>query len=214
MSAQQASVYGGPYWVVVGGNKAQTGVYKNQRYVTQIVVSAVMVLIFSSRPPNTALGRFRPLLPIVVTCKTLEQALQVHKLNAEIYNYVDAQDYSTNEWHILNSKLITDTLAGYDRFYAIRYGPETGIWVNFLWCVNNYVASLASRAHRPRNEIEYLTEDNNARYRGHKTFQDALLFMIDKEPFKSEAKRAASGPSKRVTFAVEDEAEDTVSPPP
>ena len=84
-------------------------------------------------PANTALGKFPSLLPIVIATKTHADALVVDELRATL----DRQGIERNDYSALRaffaSTEISELLTKYDKFYAIRVGKETGIWIDYPW---------------------------------------------------------------------------------
>ncbi|KAI0705682.1 hypothetical protein C8Q76DRAFT_801414 [Earliella scabrosa] len=140
----------GPFWVVLGGTEEMTGIWQYQR------------------PPNVALGRFRPLVPIVVIVKTAEDAARVNVLNTEIFARVDPDDYRALKAAISQSPTVSSLFAQYGKLYAFRWAEEPGIYVSFTW-----------------PEVEHYKSFSGAKYQGFESFADALLFMIDKEPYKT-----------------------------
>ncbi|KAI0713884.1 hypothetical protein C8Q76DRAFT_796802 [Earliella scabrosa] len=145
----------GPFWVVLGGPIEETGIWQFQR------------------PVGVAMGRFLPLVPIVVIVKSLEDADRVNDLNAEIFQHVDGDDYAALHHAISTSRTVRDLFTQHGKMYAFRWAQEPGIYVSFTW-----------------PEVEHYKSFSGAKYQGFETFCDAMLFMIDKEP----QKRAARGP--------------------
>ncbi|KAI1782047.1 hypothetical protein LXA43DRAFT_1104889 [Ganoderma leucocontextum] len=129
-------------------------------------------IVMDQRPANTALGRFPSLLPIVVVTKTYADALVEE---------------------------ISELLTGYEKFYAIRVGKETGIWVNYAW-----------------DEIVHLKKFADAKFKGHATLQDALLWMIEKAPHNRAQKKAytPSGSPVKLPSSAPDPSSRPLPPPP
>ena len=83
-------------------------------------------------PVNMALGAYRSIVPIVVTCATAEDANLVSGLRA-IFDRCD--DAHSIAYAIDRSSL---DLCKYE-IYAIRAGIETGVWIGFPWWVNCFI---------------------------------------------------------------------------
>ncbi|KAI1792845.1 hypothetical protein LXA43DRAFT_1060226 [Ganoderma leucocontextum] len=146
----------GPCWIVLGGPEGNLGIVMDQR------------------PANTALGRFPSLLLIVVATKTYADALVVDNLRTTLEREaIDRNDYSTLRAFFAQEE-ISELLTGYEKFYAIRVGKETGIWVNYAW-----------------DEIVHLKKFADAKFKGHATLQDALLWMIEKAPHNRAQKKVS-----------------------
>ena len=85
---------------------------------------------FSHRPPNTALGQFAALLPVVVICNKIDDAVTIVSIADELVRGVDHRDAHTLMYRSQNLAIdiVTDDL------YCIRAGKhETGIWIGFSW---------------------------------------------------------------------------------
>ena len=79
-------------------------------------------------PANMALGAYRSIVPIVVTCATAEDANLVSGLRAIFDRYQDAHSIA----HAIDRSLLD--LCKYE-IYAVRAGVETGVWIGFPWWV-------------------------------------------------------------------------------
>ncbi|KAI0753042.1 hypothetical protein C8Q80DRAFT_1342386 [Daedaleopsis nitida] len=148
----------GPFWVVLGGPEAKTGIWLNQR------------------PPATALGRFQPLVPIVIVVKSYDDAALVNSLNKEIFQHVATNDYAGLK--------------------AAIKGFPTG---NCMPSAGLRRPGYGSPSH---DEVEHLKMSPGAKYQGFDRFLNALLFMIEKEPYRRAA-QVASGPSQRIEPGIE-----------
>ena len=137
-----------------------------------------------------------------MTVKTLQDAIRVDAIRA----LLDAQPFDTREYRPLrqffeNSVEIGEALTQYERIYAIRVGRETGIWAGMSWYVNYFLLqpyALTSVVESCRDKIENLTNFKNSKYKGHRTFRDALLYMIEKAPYNWDSK---ASPKKQVSFS-------------
>ena len=104
-------------------------------YILQLSVSELI----SRSPPNTALGMYASLVPIVVICSLAEDADAINQLNVSIFSVTRPTDaYRLNQlvqWEDGPvSKIKLKTARPY---YAIHYGIETGIYIGFHWYVSS-----------------------------------------------------------------------------
>ena len=86
---------------------------------------------------DTALGKYRHLLPIVVCCASLKDAEAVQRLNGELFMLVEATDaYTMLQYvHYDQGPVKNIRLESPGPYYAVRYGKETGVYVGYNWCV-------------------------------------------------------------------------------
>ncbi|CDO75654.1 hypothetical protein BN946_scf184941.g7 [Trametes cinnabarina] len=136
----------GPFYVILGGNAP--AVYDE------------------TRPANVALGRFLPILPIVVCCSNLRDAENIYQLNAALFMKADPQDAYTLLQYIMwdEGPVASLHLETPPPYYAIRFGIETGIWIGFPW-----------------SSISYQVGDKNtSAWRKFDVFCDALAYMVHK----------------------------------
>ncbi|OSD07635.1 hypothetical protein PYCCODRAFT_1463853 [Trametes coccinea BRFM310] len=137
----------GPYYVVLGGDIF--GIHEGQR------------------PPNTALGTYLPLLPIVVCCPLLRDAESINRLNAELFVKVAPDDAYTLMQHIQwdEGPVAKVRLSTPGPYYAIRSakaGKETGVWLGYPW---GPLAQNVGKEHA---------------YHRFETLQECLAFMVEK----------------------------------
>ncbi|KAH9899138.1 hypothetical protein C8Q73DRAFT_787061 [Cubamyces lactineus] len=122
------------------------------------------------RPPNMALGKFRPLLPIVVCCSLLSDAEAINKLNNELFLRVDRDDAATMmrwiEWE--DGPVVRLNPKTPPPYYAIRYGKETGIWVGFEWSSISHLIDVP---------------DNQRSFKKFDTLWESLSYMIHKDGY-------------------------------
>ncbi|KAI9063699.1 hypothetical protein FKP32DRAFT_1676383 [Trametes sanguinea] len=138
---------GGPYYVLLGGENF--GIHEGQR------------------PPNTALGNYRGLLPVVVCCSLLRDAEAINRLNADLFVRVAPNDAYTllrhiqwDEGPVSKVRLVTP-----GPYYAIRTakaGKETGVWIGYPW------GPLAQNVSKENVWHKY------------DTIQECLAFMVEK----------------------------------
>ncbi len=87
------------------------------------------------RPPNTALGRWPLLFPIVVTCATVSDAELVNQLNDDFIADLDKKS-PEDVWRAFCASHNLETMLSHvPKFYVCRIGKETGIWIGFHWYV-------------------------------------------------------------------------------
>ena len=79
-------------------------------------------------PPNTALGVFEDIVPIVVACADADNANTVHRLH-DIFARAPANDAHSIAYGIDNAGV---NVYKHDT-YAVRTGMETGIYIGFDW---------------------------------------------------------------------------------
>ncbi|TBU40861.1 hypothetical protein BD309DRAFT_1082450 [Dichomitus squalens] len=153
------------------GTQDETALYEGP-YVVVLGSRGDAPRILNERPPNTALGKFPSLLPIVVVVKNHDDAVQVDAICAllEAQSF-DKTDYGALKSFIQHSREIAEALTRYEKIYAIRVGHETGIWAGISW-----------------DHIEHFKEFKDAKWKGHPSFRDALLWMIEKAPYNWVAK--------------------------
>ena len=85
------------------------------------------------RPADVAVGKHKELVPIVVICQKREDADAVNMLNHEILHRVKPYDYEGLRDAFRLQRVAREALTKYKRFYAIQWGWETGIWVDYEW---------------------------------------------------------------------------------
>ncbi|KAI9057608.1 hypothetical protein FKP32DRAFT_1681289 [Trametes sanguinea] len=147
MSSAPSLSSSGPYYVLLGGENF--GIHEG------------------ARPPNTALGNFRSLLPVVVCCALLRDAEAINRLNADLFVRVAPNDVFTllryiqwDEGPVSKVQLITP-----GPYYAIRTakaGKETGVWIGYPWGPLAQNVSKESVWHK------------------YDTIQECLAFMVEK----------------------------------
>ena len=74
------------------------------------------------------------LLPIVVICKAARDANTIDALNDQLRR-IGPRDYGALLHYFDKAQSIRSAVFQYRRFYAVRYGMDMGIWVNFKWYV-------------------------------------------------------------------------------
>lgn len=79
------------------------------------------------------MGKHKELVPIVVICRKREDADAINVLNYEIFHRVKPYDYEGLRDSFRLQHIARETLTNYKKFYAILWGWETGIWVNYEW---------------------------------------------------------------------------------
>ncbi len=92
-------------------------------------------------PPDMALGRHINLLPIVVICRSREEALKINTLNKEIVAQLrdptNAREFARR---IISSDFVRTQLMDVqppdNLYYALRVAKQTGIYHEFTWCVH------------------------------------------------------------------------------
>ncbi|KAH9853146.1 hypothetical protein C2E23DRAFT_885126 [Lenzites betulinus] len=123
--------------------------------------------LYTSRPPDTALGRHVDLLPIVVTCRDKDLAQKIYQLNEQIIEKLDdPNDPKAFRHAIMTSRHVRSHLMHPSevKFYAFKVTSKTGIYNGFEW------ASFL----RP------LTTGKTPEYKKFTMFGNALLWMLDK----------------------------------
>ncbi len=84
------------------------------------------------RPPKTGLGRSCPLLPLVVTCARLEDAIKVFELNSS-FDGVPINDAHTLAYKAQAAEIDIDC----NHIYAISKPAteksEAGVWIGYEW---------------------------------------------------------------------------------
>ncbi|RPD78576.1 hypothetical protein L226DRAFT_520866 [Lentinus tigrinus ALCF2SS1-7] len=134
----------------------------------------------NQRPEGVAIGNHKALVPIVVTCKKKEDAEAVNDLNHEIFASVKPNDYEGFLNCFKHQRAARQALDKHKRFHAIVYGSETGIWVDYEW-----------------SKLQHLVDNFRfPKYKGFSTLRDALIFMIQKEPYMSQSLPPPSPPKK------------------
>ncbi len=121
------------FYVILGGPIEQQGIYENQRYAHQPCFPCAASLTISDSPSGIAMGNVREMFPIVVTCKTEQDAEAVNRLNTELEPYIAASDYVGLMREFKNNPVVTTLLTHYRKFQAILRGVETGIWPGYNW---------------------------------------------------------------------------------
>ncbi|KAI0349068.1 hypothetical protein OH77DRAFT_1594429 [Trametes cingulata] len=109
-SSSMTTKYKGPWIVQLGGDTAQRGIHTKRR------------------PPQTALGHYKPLLPVVVTCANEEDAKALNRLNKTVFNIVSTEDNHSLIYKCANSP-VTDLRIVGSPVYAFRVAVETGVWI-------------------------------------------------------------------------------------
>ncbi|KAI9062659.1 hypothetical protein FKP32DRAFT_1758809 [Trametes sanguinea] len=115
------------------------------------------------RPPHTALGVYKLLLPIVVVTSSYSDGEAVLPIHFEL-SAVDPDDADALRQAIMESPTVDQCLAHVPHFFAIRYGRETGIYAGWPW-----------------REVEQFTVGfQGAKWSKCGTLREALLFMLEK----------------------------------
>ncbi|KAI0350004.1 hypothetical protein OH77DRAFT_1593879 [Trametes cingulata] len=122
--------------------------------------------VHDQRPPNTAVGKFKPLLPIVLTCAFRSNAEAVDVLNRGLFLRVPPGDAMTMMKHINHEHGIVSKvrLTAPAPYFAICSGVETGIYIRYKW-----------------ESLVHLVNPRDDRWRGFDTLRGALTFMLDKQ---------------------------------
>ncbi len=138
----------------------------------------------------------------MVTCVSRADAEEVNRINVEILQdpRVDEEKYSHMMW-VFSRPLVKTLLDDHKKFHAIAYGHETGVWAGQKWYVlarSHYVFLL-----KPcRDKIEHNIKDfKYPRWKSFHTLMGALQYMIDKEPYTTQA-APRPPPSQKVSAGV------------
>ena len=133
MGTENTDEYSGPFWVVLGGPIEETGIWQYQRYAHASFPPTRSHPQRNFRPPGVAMGKFLPLVPIVVIVKSREDADRVNVLNTELFKHVDPDDYANLHLAISTSRTVRDLFTQRGKMYAFRWAQEPGIYVSFTW---------------------------------------------------------------------------------
>ncbi|KAI0362973.1 hypothetical protein BV20DRAFT_959244, partial [Pilatotrama ljubarskyi] len=114
----------------------------------------------------TALGHYKPLLPVVVTCANEEDAKALNRLNKTVFNIVSTKDNHSLIYKCTNSP-VTDLRIVGSPVYACRVAVETGVWIGFEWSQISYV-------------IDGFKPKAGAAWCKPTTISQALIFMLSK----------------------------------
>ena len=80
------------------------------------------------------MGKFPSLLPIVVACPTFGDARLINDINSLLEReQVARNNYAALKALFSGSEEISELLTRHKKWYAIRCGKETGIWVDYHW---------------------------------------------------------------------------------
>ncbi|KAI0693249.1 hypothetical protein C8T65DRAFT_744792 [Cerioporus squamosus] len=129
---------------------------------TPVLTTPVILL---PRPPKTGLGRSSPLLPLVVTCARLQDAIKVFELNSS-FEGVRVDDAHTLTYKAQTAEIDVEN----DHIYAIvkpaTEKHETGVWVGYEW-----------------KKIKHNIRPDNSTWMGAVTVQEAIVHMFDRPGF-------------------------------
>ncbi|KAI0713717.1 hypothetical protein C8Q76DRAFT_796652 [Earliella scabrosa] len=137
----------GHYYVVLGGDRQG---------------------IYGVRPPGVAVGRHIDLLPIVIVSKWLSQARLIDRLNTEVMLQLvqsDPEEPAELLQLLQSSRIVARAFPLTNKFYCVRVGKLTGIFVGIDWT----------------KEILPLTSFERAEFQSFKTLIEALVYMLDKK---------------------------------
>ncbi|KAJ2985823.1 hypothetical protein NUW54_g10017 [Trametes sanguinea] len=123
-------------------------------------------IYLDARPSNTALGLHADVLPLVVVTTDWQEALKVDRLNKELIDGVDdPNNLEDFQQRIRQSALVKMIFAsGQGRIHALKVAEETGIYYGYDW----------------ETYIQPLTKFKGKLHKRTKTFEEALLWMVDK----------------------------------
>ncbi|KAL7280958.1 hypothetical protein ACG7TL_005907 [Trametes sanguinea] len=124
------------------------------------------------RPPQIALGDFKPLLPIVIACAEEQDAHAIFDLDFEVFESTSELD-NHRLIYMLQQPPATDiVLKKNSPIYCVRVGIETGIWVGFSW----YVPTLDMIGHN----VSRFKPKEKAQWCRATSISEALVYMLKK----------------------------------
>ncbi|KAJ8456445.1 hypothetical protein ONZ51_g12121 [Trametes cubensis] len=158
---------------------------------------------YDVRPENVAVGRHVEVLPLVIVTPSWREAVQVEQLNTDVISKLgDPIDHDDFAQRIRASHVVQTAYTRDKPIYAFKVAKETGIYLGYDW---SFVRGLISF--------------RRACYKKCKTFEEALVWMIEKDSIKPDRNVALPlslprfGVPSRVAPATERSTDATVSIP-
>ncbi|KAI0349438.1 hypothetical protein OH77DRAFT_1230997 [Trametes cingulata] len=148
MSSNSPTKYNGLWIVQLGGDPAWRGIHVRWR------------------PAQTALGQYKPLLPVIVTCAYEQDAKAINQLNNTIFNVVSTEDNHSLA-HKCENPPVTEIRIHGSLLYAFRVAMETGVWIGFEWSHISHIINTF----KPKNSATWCKPT---------TISQALVFMLSK----------------------------------